>query len=167
MVTTTTPSTKIPTMPAVPTAVIDLLNSLLEAELNSMFRFMGEGSPYLSRATVEVRRPLQEMVLAERRRAAELADLIESLGMVPTPAVGIRRDEQYLAFLSLKFLLPKLVDEKKLHIERYENALAGLKKLPQAPPNASALLNAHFAGLRTELTALEAAAAQVASAKKG
>ena len=41
---------------------------------------MGEGSPYLSRATAEVRRPLQEMVVTERRRAAELADLIDSLG---------------------------------------------------------------------------------------
>src|SRR5438093_5642675 len=84
-----------------PVAIIDLLSSLLEAELNSIFRFMGEGSPYLSRATVEVRRPLQEMVLAERRRARELADLIESLGTVPTPATGPRRDEQYLSYLSL------------------------------------------------------------------
>src|SRR3954466_14296430 len=110
---------------APPVAVLDLLNSLLEAELNSVFRFMGEGSPYLSRATVEVRRPLQEMVLAERRRAREIADPLGALGSVPTPMVGIRRDEQYLAFLSLKFLLPKLVEEKKLHIQRYENALAG------------------------------------------
>src|SRR5438477_8948894 len=87
-----------------PVAVVDLLNSLLEAELNSIFRFMGEGSPYLSRASAEVRRPLQEMVLAERRRAAEIANLIDALGSVPTPAGAIRRDEQYLAFLSLKFL---------------------------------------------------------------
>ena len=145
-----------------PTAVIDLLNSLLEAEMNSIFRFMGEGSPYLSRATVEVRRPVPEMVLAERRRAGELADLIESLGTVPTPAVGIRRDEQYLAYLSLKFLLPKLVEEKKLHIERYENATTNLKKLPQVPPDVPALLNAHLAELRGELSALHTAAEQVA-----
>ncbi|MEO6435439.1 MAG: hypothetical protein ABIP55_06710 [Tepidisphaeraceae bacterium] len=150
---------------AAPTAVIDLLNSLLEAELGSIFRFMGEGSPYLSRATVEVRKPLQEMVLAQRRRSGELADLIESLGTVPTPFVGIRRDEQYLAFLSLKFMLPKLVSEKKLEIERYDNALAGGKKLPQVPPEVPVLLNAHLAELRNELTALERAAALVATAK--
>src|SRR3954468_9939784 len=84
---------------AVPVAVVDLLTSLLEAELGSVFRFMGEGSPYLSRATVEVRRPLQEMVLAERRRAADLAGLVESItGASPSPSVGIRRDEQYLAY---------------------------------------------------------------------
>src|SRR5437762_9127424 len=93
-----------------PEAVVDTLNSLLEAELNSIFRFMGEGSPYLSRATVEVRRPLQEMVLAERRRAGELANMVDALGSVPRAMMGVRRDEQYLAFLSLKFLLPKLVE---------------------------------------------------------
>jgi hypothetical protein len=151
---------------AAPAGVVDVLNSLLEAELNSLFRFMGEGSPYLSRATVEVRRPLQEMLLAERRRAGELADLIDSLGSVPTPVVGIRRDEQYLAFLSLKFMLPKLVQEKRLHIERYENALTGLNGAPTVSPEARSLLNAHLAELRSELAALEHAAAQVAGPSK-
>jgi hypothetical protein len=145
-----------------PVAVVDALNSLLEAELNSIFRFMGEGSPYLSRATVEVRRPLQEMVLAERRRARELADLVDALGSVPTPMVGVRRDEQYLAFLSLKFLLPKLVEEKKLHIARYENAVAGIKRAPSPSPEAIPLLESHLAELRDELAALEKAAAHVA-----
>src|SRR5687767_10092765 len=113
-----------------PVAVVDVLTSLLEAEINSVFRFMGEGSPYLSRATVEVRRPLAEMVLAERQRAGQLADLIESMGTVPTPQVGVRRDEQFLAFLSLKFLLPKLLEEKRLELQRYENALRGIKPFP-------------------------------------
>ena len=151
-----------PPHPTSPVAVVDLLNSLLEAELNSMFRFMGEGSPYLSRASAEVRRPLQEMVLAERRRAAEIANLIDLLGSVPTPAVGIRRDEQYLAFLSLKFLLPKLVTEKKLHIERYENALRRMRGLPNAPAEAVALVQSHLAELQSELAALQQAATQVA-----
>ena len=151
-----------------PTAVVDLLTSLLEAELNSVFRFMGEGSPYLSRASAEVRRPLQEMVLAERRRAGELADLIESLGTVPTPAGAIRRDEQYLAFLSLQFLLPKLVTEKKLHIERYENALVGLqrKELPLVPSEVGELVQSHLLELRHELSSLENAALQIATHRK-
>ena len=151
-----------------PTAVVDLLSSLLEAELNSVFRFMGAGSPYLSRAAAEVRKPLHEMVLAERRRARELVDLIESLGTVPTPSSAIRRDEQYLAFLSLQFLLPKLVIEKKLHIERYENALSELrtKQFPQVPAEAAALVESHVAELKSELAALEHAAQQVNSRKK-
>ena len=149
-----------------PVAVIDLLTSLLESTVNSVFRFMGEGSPYLSRATVEVRRPLAEMVVAERQRARQLADLIESLGTVPTPQVGVRRDEQFLAYLSLKFLLPKLLEEKRLELQRYENALRGIKPFPNVPPEVPTVLNAHIAQLRSELAALEQAAAHVAAASK-
>ena len=64
------------------------------------------------------------MVAANDRHAGELADLIESPRRRPRARVGLSREEQYLAFLSLKFLLPKLVDEKQLTIQRYENALA-------------------------------------------
>jgi len=151
---------------AIPLAVIDLLNSLLEAEMNSVFRFMGEGSPYLSRATVEVRRPLAEMVVAERQRAGQLANLIESMGTVPTPQVGVRREEQFLAFLSLKFLLPKLLEEKRLELQRYENALRGIKPFPNVPPEVPGVMTAHIAQLRAELAALEQAAAHVARDSK-
>jgi bacterioferritin (cytochrome b1) len=149
-----------------PTAAVDLLNSLLEAELNSIFRFMGEGSTYLGRATVEVRRPLQEMVLAERRRAAELAERIQLLGGDPGRGIRIRSEEQYLAFLSLQFLLPKLVAEKKLHIERYENALTSVRTMPDAQAEVGTLVSAHLAELRGELASLETAAAQVSRPKK-
>ena len=160
------PSTRMSNPSTIPVAVVDLLNSLLEAEMNSVFRFMGEGSPYLSRATVEVRRPLAEMVQAERRRAGDLADLIESLGTVPTPHVGVRRDEQFLAYLSLKFLLPKLVEEKQLELQRYENALRGIKPLPNVTPEVPAVLNSHLAQLRAELAALEQAAEHVVAANR-
>src|SRR5436305_6117283 len=86
---------------APPVAVVDALNSLLEAELNSVFRFMGNGSPYLSRATADVRRPLQGMVDESRRHADDLAHLIDYLGGVPVPRLGVQSEEQYLAFLSL------------------------------------------------------------------
>jgi hypothetical protein len=146
-----------------PVAVVDLLISLLEAELGSVFRFMGESSPYLSRATVEVRRPLQEMMMAERRRAGELAALVESItGASASPSVGIRRDEQFLAYLSLKFLLPKLVEEKRLHLQRYDNALRANKPLPNVPGEVRAVLARHAAELRGEVAALEAAAATLA-----
>jgi len=148
---------------ASPVAVIDVLNSLLEAELNSVFRFMGEGSPYLSRATVEVKRPLAEMMIAGHRRSGELADMINALGTVPVPHKSIRSEEQYLAFLSLKFLLPKLLTEKKLCIQRYENALAQVRTLPQVPSEVVAMLERHVAEIKPELAALERAAAHVAA----
>jgi hypothetical protein len=147
-----------PPMSSVPVATVEILNDLLDAELNSAFRFMGEGSPYLSGATAAVRKPLAEMVGASTRRAHELYDLIESLGGSPVPR-GLRSEEQYLAFLSLKFLLPKLVHEKNLAIQRLQNAIAGERAAPATPPEVLELLNAHLAELQAELKSLEQATA--------
>ena len=141
-----------------PIAVVDTLTSLLEAEMNSVFRFMGEGAPHLSRAAADVRRPLADMVVAEQRRAERLADLIDSFGSTPTPQAAIRRDEQFLAFLSLKFLLPKLVDEKRLQIQRYENAM---RVVPKNETGVVNLLSGHLSELRQELASLERASEQV------
>ncbi len=150
-------------MSSAPVALVDVLNSLLEAELNSIFRFMGEGSPYLSRATAEVRKPLQEMVLASRQAAADLVRAIDFVGGVPTPRSRPQPEEQYLAFLSLKFLLPKLVEEKKLLIRRYENAL---RATSGAPPEVLAVIDEHLSTHRAHLQVLERAAAEVIAASK-
>jgi hypothetical protein len=143
-------------MTSVPIATVEILNDLLDAELNSVFRFMGEGSPYLSGATAAIRKPLAEMVEASTRRAHELYDLIESLGGSPVPR-GLRSEEQYLAFLSLKFLLPKLVHEKTLAIKRLENAIAGVRVVPEKPPEVMRVLESQRAELQRELASLEQA----------
>ena len=150
-------------MTSPPVAVVDALNSLLEAEQNSVFRFMGEGSPYLSRATAEVRRPLQEMVESNRRYVMALASMIQRLGGEPVPR-QVRTEEQYLAFLSLKFLLPKLVNEKTLILQRYENTLKGLPK--DSPPEVAAMLRAHQVECRGQLEALKKAARDVLTASR-
>ena len=87
--------------------------------------------------------------------------MIERLGGIPNSAPrGIDREEQYLAFLSLKFLLPKLVNAKKLLIERYENAMRVLKGTdPEVVGLVQFLLLEH----KAQLEALHRAAAQVAS----
>jgi bacterioferritin (cytochrome b1) len=144
-------------------AVIDALNGLLEAELNSVFRFMGEGSPYLSQATADVRRPLAEMVATSDAHAAELSNLIESLGGYPLPR-SLRAEEQYLAFLSLKFLLPKLADEKRLMIRRYENALGAIGA--DARHEILTTLHAHIATHESQLRILDKAAAEAAAAAR-
>src|SRR5262245_42663511 len=146
-------------MSSAPVALIDTLNSLLEAEQTNIFRFMGEGYPYLSRATVEVRGPLQEMVKTIERRSAQIADQIEALGGVPNfGPFGVDREEQYLAFLSLKFLLPKLVEAKKLLIERYDNAVRSMR----GESSAKALVTSLLAEHQAQLKALEDAAQKVA-----
>jgi len=145
-----------------PVAILDTLCALLDSEVQSVFRFMGEGSPYLSRATADVRRPLQEMVETNQRHVRELADLIESLGGEPRLMPAVSREEQFLAFLSLKFLLPKLVNEKELVVRRYENALASLRG---APPEVRGLLESHLAEHREQLKVLEKASEEVIRAK--
>jgi len=118
-----------------PVAIIDALNSLLEAEVNSILRFMGAGYPYLNRATAEIRRPLQDMLARREQRISTLASLIESLGGVPNNAPpGVDPEEQYLAFLSLKFLLPRLIHGKQLIFERYDNTLRALRAQKDVDP---------------------------------
>jgi hypothetical protein len=151
------------TMSSVPVATVEILNDLLDAELNSVFRFMDESSPYLSGATAAVRAPLAAMVEASTRRAHELYDLIESLGGSPVPR-GLRAEEQYLAFLSLKFLLPKLVNEKHLAIKRVENAITGIQTAPATPPEVLEMLRAQLAEMQGELKSLEQATAHVSRA---
>jgi hypothetical protein len=148
-------------MSAAPASVIDILNGLLEAEVNSVFRIMESGHPYLDRASAEIRRPLQEMVAASHRRATELADLIDSLGGSPVPR-SVAPEEQYLAYLSLKFLLPRLVSAMELKIRRYENAINALNG---APREVTDLLNAHLLQHQQQLHVLQKAAELVAKTR--
>lgn len=146
-------------MAEVNVAVLDALNSLLEGEQASLIRFMGEGSPYLSRATAEVRRPLAEMVQQSQGRAGALYQLIDQLGGTPTAGNTLQPEDQYLAFLSLKFLLPKLATDKQLLIKRYENTLRAIGK--QSPPAVADLLQSQLEAHRRELARLQQASEDV------
>jgi hypothetical protein len=119
-------------MLAVPEAIIDTLNGLLEAEVNSIFCFVMSGSPYLNEASAELRRLMEQMHEACHQHRKDLAALIESLGGVPRVRNRVPVEEQYLSYLSLKFLLPKLVMEKDLLLTRFENAQATIcREYPQ------------------------------------
>jgi hypothetical protein len=103
------------------------------------------------------------MVDGNTRHAAELARAIQSLGGEPASR-GVRPEEQYLAFLSLKFLLPKLVEEKKLILQRYENALRGIEGI--APPRVVQLLQTQQAECRAHLEHLKKASDDVIAASR-
>jgi hypothetical protein len=89
-----------------------------DAELNSVFAFLGHSTPYLDRAHASMRRSLAEMVASSQRRTQQLSDLIESLGGSPIPR-GMQSGEQHLAYLTIQFLMPKLIAAKERDIERY------------------------------------------------
>ena len=134
-----------------PAAVVDALNSLLEAEKNSIFAFMNEGSLYLQNTPEPLRHELQTMSSTKHRHARETKDLIRHLGGRPTVGPG-EPDEPMVEFLSLKFLLPKLVDAKKLCMQRYQNTI---KTISPAPDDVNAVLKSHLNEMEGELKLLE------------
>jgi hypothetical protein len=139
-----------------PAALLDILSGLYEAEQASIFRFMLPGNTYLTRATVEVRTDVEAMGERTERHAAELAQLIEDLGGSARPQ-SQGSENQYLAYLSLKFLIPKLANAQRDAVLRYENALKAMKG--GAPPDVQALLESHLAEDRADLATLQRAAA--------
>jgi len=102
--------------------MIDLLSDLLQGEQAGAFHFMTEADPYINRGEAEIRRPLLEMVRSTIRREGELAAIIDELGSTPPPP-AVSKENQYLAFLSVDFLLPKLRDAKLASIRNYEKAI--------------------------------------------
>jgi hypothetical protein len=145
-----------PDMPTAPANVIDALNSLLEAEVNSIFQTVEEGFPYLSRTVAEVRKTIMELADLSRRHAQELASLIDSVGGVALPRHIVNPEGQYLAYLNVKFLLPKLIAEMDLLLQRYSNAGLALEK---GHPAVAAELDRIASEKRQYLQALHHAAA--------
>jgi hypothetical protein len=146
-----------------PAAIVDALESLHEAEEGSVFRLMGEGSPYVASAPEDVRVPLRRLHDVNRRHSHELADAIRRLGGTPRarPARDPSGDESYLKYLSLRFLVPKLVHEKELMLERYHNALRALPKT--TPADIADLLRHQLAEQTANVDALQATAARVSA----
>ena len=146
-----------------PTSVvtIDSLNSLLEAEANSIFHFVGQGSPYLNQAGPAVRNTLEELARHLDAHQSELSHLIRALGGQPATPTPPLAEEQYLSYLSLRFLLPKLVDAKELMIERYKNALTAVEHDPKAVE----VLQRHLAEMQQDLVILKKTSADVVHAK--
>ena len=139
-------------MSATPVAVVDALNSLLESQQRSIIRFMGEGSPYLTRATAEVREPLHQMLRNNLRRCEDLYRLVEKLGGAPPAQRAAGRAVPGLPVAEVP--AAQAGRRKELIIRRYENALRALGK---DPPEGDRTAQRHLADHRAELGTLEAA----------
>jgi hypothetical protein len=122
-----------------PLAVLDTLQSILDAESTSIFRLMTSDHPHALRLSQSTREALSAIVLSTDRRLREVCDFIEAISEQP-PAQKTPVDDAQLKHLSPKFFLPKLIEEKKLLIERLENAAGLLRVNPQA----AALVRSHL-----------------------
>jgi hypothetical protein len=141
-------------MTSAPPAAVDLLKGLLEAEMGSLLRCLEHQFPYVSRATADVHRRILAMVPGAQKRTAELSAALERLGDLPSLA-RVHRSDQYLGFLSMGHLLPRLVSEAESAVRLCEQGLAGL---PDAPQEVTDLLQRHLAEHREQLRILREAA---------
>lgn len=143
--------------------VPDLVSELLQEEQSDMFHFMSTADPYINRAAAELRRPLQEMIDRGRRQSGELVGVLEQLGGIARP-VRVNTEFQYLAFLSVDFLLPKLYEAKRRSIERYQRALRLLPESASEPePGVRAVLESHLAQHLRDMETLSTHVAHAAS----
>jgi hypothetical protein len=132
--------------------IIDLISDLLQGEQAGAFHFMTEADPYIKRAEAEIRRPLLETIKSTLRREGELAAVIDELGSTPPPP-AVSKENQYLAFLSVDFLLPKLKEAKLASIRNYEKAI----RIAGGDEMVTAVLEQHLREHRTELEKIEKA----------
>src|SRR3954463_4411607 len=131
---------------------IDLLSDLLQGEQAGAFHFMTEADPYINRAEAEMRRPLLEMIKSTLRREGELAAVIDELGSTPPPP-AVSKENQYLAFLSIDFLLPKLKEAKLASIRNYEKAI----RIAGGDEMVTTVLEQHLREHRSELEQIDRA----------
>jgi hypothetical protein len=141
-------------VPNSPAAILDALLALHEAEQGSVFRLMREGSPYVRQVPPELRGRVKELHDINGRHVEELAGVIRRLGGVPQPRPAL--DDPYIQFLSARFLIPKLLSEKELMRERYDNTLGALPE--SAPGDIVDLLRRQEAEQAAHVDALAAAA---------
>lgn len=137
---------------------VDVLIALLAGEQAGLFHFMSEADPHIDRASASLRRPLQQMIAQSRRHEAELTGVIAEMGGT-SPPVPVNMEYQYLAFLTLDYLLPKLREAKLASIHRYTDAV---KRLDGGDGMVEAMLLAHLNDHRRDLALLNDAATPAA-----
>lgn len=122
-------------------AVPRILNQLLTQEAGSLLQAVESFGLYLPPSAAGFHKILAGMAQDIHLHAANLANLLEHLN-IPITATAINPDAGSLAYLSLKFFLPKLIAEKNRFIAMYQVSLGQLSA--GAPPAVTALLNAHL-----------------------
>jgi len=140
----------------------EILDRLLAGECGDAFGFVSEAEPYVGRSGAAGWHRIQRMLAAGKRRQALLASHLEDLGATPRPACSSAAN-QYLAFLSMEFVLPKLIEAKQRSIRSYEQAIAEAGDSNAAVAD---LLATNLEEHRQELQVLRSLMTPAASPKK-
>lgn len=102
--------------------VVDVLCGLLAGEQGNLFHFMKEADAYIRPGEVGLRRLIQGMIEADARREEELIGLITERGGCPRLALVVP-ERQYMAYLSMEYMLPRLIESREASVRRYEKAV--------------------------------------------
>lgn len=111
-------------------SLADQLCSLLAEEQDSVFVFLARCGSYAGKRG-DLARLVCEIAQSSNSRAAELWQLLDELEAPPRPC-GVHADRQYLAYLSLQFLLPQLLQAERDVLGRCETARAAAAEHPHA-----------------------------------
>ena len=126
------------------------LEQLLRSSETNIVHFLPDAYPYIQAGAPDIGPVIQAMVTGDHRREGELAGLIDDLGGVLAPP-PVSTEQQFLAFLEVGFLLPKLADARMALIAQYDQAMAAVSSAPVVV----AVLQAHRAELAKDLDSLK------------
>jgi hypothetical protein len=109
-------------MAALQNDLAERLNRLMAGEHAGVFRFLAAAGPYLHGPAAHLRPGLERMAAESEANERELAELIEAHNGIARPA-PVNMDLQTLGFVSLGYLLPRLVSAKRAAIAEYRAVL--------------------------------------------
>ena len=138
----------------------DEISLLLATETCSLARHLESCSPYLTARTYPVWRDLQHMRQASEQHAERLSRLQEQLELPPRPQPFSSEVANY-HYVTLEYLLPKLIAEKRSQIAAYRRAIAHAGRNEQVRTDLESLLadnEAQRASLERALESLDGAA---------
>ncbi len=135
-------------------SIAEVLNDLLASEHGSPFASVVRSTPHLGQRGLDVGRAIKYIATADARRAADLWSLIDSLGLEALPG---RHHHQAEAYLSIAYVLPKLIDAKQRVLQQYREAIAALG---EGTPSIAAILKRHLTEHAGELEVLAEAIAE-------
>jgi hypothetical protein len=100
----------------------DLLKEIVRRESRSLLQYVGDSFPWTTRQERETLPMLRSMIEEEREAAAALARFLASQRQTPPYLGAFPQSFTTINFISLDYLLPKLVDSEREDIALLEHS---------------------------------------------
>lgn len=100
---------------------VRILNELLEHECRGVLLRVRESNPFISWASADERRMIDDMLGEDTEHRARLVEVIRDLGGEPLPVTADIASTN-MHFLDLGFVFPTLLEDRKRLLAAYESA---------------------------------------------